>query len=128
MISFLKGDMYCYVPNPRVDGKAYNAFLTEFIRQAKPMRSVIIRPISRSALDAARRGKQISLAVHPTELVPARKVVIPILVALVCSMRENADKGVIADELHRLVSLWPDGNPPRAALKRVNDVLMSNNQ
>jgi tRNA A64-2'-O-ribosylphosphate transferase len=34
-------------------------------------------------------------------------------------------KAEIADVLHGLVSLWPDGNPPRAALKRVNQYLMS---
>ncbi|RXK39878.1 hypothetical protein M231_02812 [Tremella mesenterica] len=35
------------------------------------------------------------------------------------------DKSSIADKLYKLVSLWPDGNPPRAALKRVNEILMS---
>ena len=34
-------------------------------------------------------------------------------------------KADIADRLHSLVARWPDGNPPRAALKRVNEYLMS---
>ena len=121
----LKGDMYCSVPNPRVDGKAYVAFLNDFIRQAKAMTCVILRPVPRTALDAAYRGEQTPCTVHPSELVAARKVILPIAVALVCSTQAFADKSVIADELHRLVSLWPDGNPPRAALKRVNELLMS---
>ncbi|WVF71160.1 hypothetical protein IAT40_005958 [Kwoniella sp. CBS 6097] len=36
----------------------------------------------------------------------------------------NIDKAYVADRLHQLVALWPDGNPPRAALKRVNEFLM----
>jgi hypothetical protein len=38
---------------------------------------------------------------------------------------ELVDKALIASQLHSLVSLWPDGNPPRAALRRVNESLMS---
>lgn len=34
-------------------------------------------------------------------------------------------KADIATTLHSLVSLWPDGNPPRIALRRVNEYLMS---
>ena len=34
------------------------------------------------------------------------------------------DKGGISTVLLSLVALWPDGNPPRAALKRVNEILL----
>jgi tRNA A64-2'-O-ribosylphosphate transferase len=123
-ITTRQGDIYCAVPNPRVDGKAYVTFLTDLKRQIDTMGSVIIRPVSQSQFDAARRG-QVTTGLHSTELVAARKVIIPIVVALICSTRAHVDKSVIADELHKLVSLWPDGNPPRAALKRVNEVLLS---
>lgn len=38
---------------------------------------------------------------------------------------EAIDKATIARHLHTLVALWPDSNPPRAALKRVNEFLMA---
>lgn len=61
----------------------------------------------------------------------ARKVILPIAVALLCTVPElggetdMVDKSTAADTLHKMVALWPDGNPPRAALKRVNEFLMS---
>ncbi|TXT09006.1 hypothetical protein VHUM_02480 [Vanrija humicola] len=69
-----------------------------------------------------------------TDLQAAQKSLLPLLVALTCSFPglsldsaddQDVDKGVIAAHLHSLVALWPEGNPPRAALKRVNEFLMS---
>lgn len=34
-------------------------------------------------------------------------------------------KSVNASTLHTLIALWPDGNPARASLKRVNEYLLS---
>lgn len=68
------------------------------------------------------------------QLQAAKKLILPIAVALLCAVPalgeeleedEELDKIVVADALHKLVALWPDGNPPRAALKRVNEFLMS---
>lgn len=75
--------------------------------------------------------------VVPTEerMVEYRKAIIPLAVVLLLSIPDlagdfkdegkNVDKAEIADVLHRVVGLWPDGNPPRAALRRVNEYLMS---
>jgi tRNA A64-2'-O-ribosylphosphate transferase len=85
----------------------------------------------------------------PTD-VPTRKVILPIALLLLCSFprlhppppqrlegededetdKEDEEevimtKSQISSVLLSLVALWPDGNPPRAALKRVNEVLMS---
>ncbi|KAK4686637.1 tRNA A64-2'-O-ribosylphosphate transferase, partial [Tremellales sp. Uapishka_1] len=53
-----------------------------------------------------------------------RKLLIPLAVLLLAD-GEGVTKLDIADRLHALITLWPDGNPPRAALRRVNEVLMS---
>ena len=71
------------------------------------------------------------------ELVSARKRLIPVIVALLIAVPtlsplpgfedgDEVDKQVVADVLHLILALWPDGNPPRAALKRINEVLMPN--
>lgn len=75
-----------------------------------------------------------SQRLEPQELQTARKTIIPIAVAILCSLpklgfesfdTQDIDKVTIASCLHSLVALWPNGNPPRAALKRVNEFLMS---
>lgn len=61
----------------------------------------------------------------------SRKTILPVAVALFCKIPQlggetvNVDKITTADALHQMVALWPDGNPPRASLKRVNEFLMS---
>lgn len=78
---------------------------------------------------------------NPTQerMLDYRRTIIPIALVLLLSNPnlldlEDASHGIdtqkitkkdIGDMLHRLVALWPDGNPPRAALKRVNEYLMS---
>jgi tRNA A64-2'-O-ribosylphosphate transferase len=69
------------------------------------------------------------------ELQAARKAIIPVAIALLSAIpgledrvdegELDVDKAVIADYLHTLVALWPDGNVQRAALKRLNEFLMS---
>lgn len=136
------GDMILIaVPDPRTDGNRYRKVLAELVTALRPKldaKKVVIRAARRQDLDAAVKaaatlpqGVELSTMTHPltpAELVSARKAIIPITLALTCSLRyasTEIDKSVIADELHHLVSLWPDGNPPRAALKRVNEVLIS---
>lgn len=86
-----------------------------------------------------KESELVELDMSPADLVDARKVIIPLALVLLCALpklsapdspppsRPNAPvtKAIIANQLHRLVSRWPDGNPPRAALKRVNEYLMS---
>lgn len=68
------------------------------------------------------------------DLQASQKSLLPLLVALTCSFPklshdatedQDVDKAMIAAHLHSLVALWPEGNPPRASLKRVNEFLMS---
>lgn len=133
------------VPNPRIEGRAYSQVLAALLTRAKESQTTrsVLLPARRSDIDLAISRKEgdtftpsiMEMPLTEAEMISARKTIIPILVALDCSLdgpsdsEENAiDKGVIADSLHRLVALWPDGNPPRAALKRVNEVLMSSNR
>lgn len=87
---------------------------------------------------------RLDIVSKPADMVSARKFVIPIALLLLCAYagllrgateeaseeEEDAEeiltKGQISSVLLSLVALWPDGNPPRAALKRVNEVLLSN--
>lgn len=87
----------------------------------------------------------------PEDIVSNRKFLVPILLLLLCTFTNlqpklpntktkaagdaeeeveqgaevKLDKGHISTVLLTLVALWPDGNPPRAALKRVNEILLS---
>ena len=63
------------------------------------------------------------------DIVQARKTIVPLALLLLClppfiSDDGTVDKPMIARQLQRLVTIWPDSNPPRAALTRVNEVLM----
>ena len=82
--------------------------------------------------------EKLTLANEPS--VDDRKRIVPLAVALLCSIPDlhpeddtdtrtavaegRVDKVIVGDMLHRLVALWPDANPPRAALKRINEVMM----
>ncbi|WRT66636.1 uncharacterized protein IL334_003595 [Kwoniella shivajii] len=90
-------------------------------------------------------NKEAKLDEPPLPTVETRKLILPLALALLCAIPSLATKrndvesefdgqgdktsritkNHIADKLHSLVALWPDGNPPRSALKRINDVLMS---
>jgi len=98
------------------------------------------QPIQADPTDAnGKYDDRAEIQLSPAELVDARKAIIPLALVLLCALPELASanstssadipgpmtKAEIADELHKLVALWPDGNPPRAALRRVNEYLMS---
>ena len=93
-----------HLPNPRSNGKGYVNALKTALSNLPP------GPIALYADDSVSE-------------VSARQTLIPLALAILCSV-PYVDKHVVASQLHRLVALWPDGNPPRAALKRVNQVLM----
>lgn len=126
-------DLFIAMPNPRIDGKAYSKTLKTLLDRVQNTDPILVRPARRTDFDRASLDSPLTLSTSETpltdvELVSARKTIIPILVALDCQDEEDIDKSVIADSLHRSIALWPDGNPPRAALKRVNEVLMSGNR
>ena len=130
------------LPNPRADGKAYISALAGALTSMHNLLEtspVLLLPGNRDHLEAARRlakdpdaetGTLVEWQPTAGELVSARKVIIPLALALICHIEaekldgEHISKDSIARHLQRLVGRWPDGNPPRVALKRVNEVLM----
>ena len=143
--------------DPRAAGWAFGQGLQHAIRYLRPLIGsgcrILLVPGSESDLRAAfhlRDSKKedsddlvealekLTLANKPG--VDDRKRVVPLAVALLCSIPEllpgddtdtrtavaegRVDKVIVGDMLHRLVALWPDANPPRAALKRINEVMM----
>lgn len=139
------------IPSSRTKPKGYIEALDalrEFVSASLPNGTVALSPGRDEELAAALeqhqspspQGDKPPLALPSVkqlgdaQLQAAKKLILPIAVALLCSVPglgedleedEEVDKIVIADSLHKLVALWPDGNPPRAALKRVNEFLMS---
>lgn len=133
------------VPCPRAESKAYILALRELhlylasVKGDRSQQSVALGVATDSELNVAlsstnvpslevSKYQPLSLAakLEPAKLVEVRKVILPIALTLLCGARpDNVDKEVISSHLHRLVALWPDGNPPRAALKRINEFYMS---
>ncbi|BEJ16370.1 hypothetical protein CspHIS471_0509750 [Cutaneotrichosporon sp. HIS471] len=138
------------IPSSRSKGKAFLLALDELrahVTRTAEAGTVLLSPGREEELDAALKQHHapqtdppavvtLSSAEHllAGNLTSAKKLILPIAVSLLCSVPalgeeldddEEVDKIVIADTLHKLVALWPDGNPPRAALKRVNEFLMS---
>ena len=147
-------DAVLAVPSPKESPRSYSAalgILVNFVRHHLAQEAVILRPGTRRSLDTAIRihCKTLTTSNEPeaeeestatlSDLVDARKIIIPLALVLLCAIPELAcddpadatdrsepvTKADIADRLHSLVARWPDGNPPRAALKRVNEYLMS---
>lgn len=138
------------IPSSRAKGKEFLLALDElraYVASAAEDGTVLLSPGCEEELEAALKQHRAPRTESPpvvacssaehlstAELTSAKKLLLPIAVSLLCSIPalgeeldedEEVDKIVIADALHRLVALWPDGNPPRAALKRVNEFLMS---
>ncbi|OXH37291.1 tRNA '-O-ribosylphosphate transferase [Cryptococcus neoformans] len=139
------------VPSAKTDGKFYATALRELvdyvrkvsIEQSKP---IVLRPGKavdvQKAIAIGDNAQSIDPAAikitSPSSSVDARKVILPLALVILCALpgisessthalpaEGNLSKDLVADRLHRLVALWPDGNPPRVALKRVNEFLMS---
>ncbi|KAK8864659.1 hypothetical protein IAR55_001909 [Kwoniella newhampshirensis] len=149
----LEKEMILAVPSAKSDGKAYAAALVElveYVRDEMGDSAVVLLPAHPSAHTKAIRAYTTldktaddsdppppppSIEPSPVfTLVDSRKLIIPLALVLLCSvpeltpelhLPESITKAVIASQMHTLVALWPDGNPPRAALKRVNEFLMS---
>ncbi|EKC99210.1 hypothetical protein A1Q2_06410 [Trichosporon asahii var. asahii CBS 8904] len=124
IVPLSNGDAFFAVPCPRAEPKAYVVALRQLHSHvATSDRGVLLAPAMQGDLEGLPKPPTAKL--DPAALSQARKVIIPVAVTLMCRDDSVVDKSVIADRLHRLVALWPDGNPPRAALKRVNDFFMS---
>ncbi|WVQ77820.1 hypothetical protein IAR50_007511 [Cryptococcus sp. DSM 104548] len=141
LITLQDGERYVLVvPSAKADGKAYATVLLElvsFVKDSESKRGIVLGPATPSDLDTAVKQyseesvNPLSAARIPS-LVDSRKSVIPLALVLLCALPSIADlpdqtpvtKSTIADRLHSMVTLWPDGNPARAGLKRVNEFLM----
>ncbi|WOO81207.1 tRNA A64-2'-O-ribosylphosphate transferase [Vanrija pseudolonga] len=142
------------LPSARTHPKEYGKALGQLVEHLQSKfpalgdkAALLISPGQQSELDTAVQFSTIgeqqksepstwpsSLHLSKPDLQASQKSLLPLLVALTCSFPKlghdavddpDVDKGVIAARLHSLVALWPEGNPPRAALKRVNEFLMS---
>ncbi|WVR06782.1 hypothetical protein IAU60_003817 [Kwoniella sp. DSM 27419] len=130
------------VPSAKTNAKGYDLALTELTEVVGRLgRPAVMRPGSaedvKLALEyQASKSNDTNKPILSTRRAPGpsdRKLVIPLVLAVLCSTtiadvggpHGPMTKAAIADRLHSLVALWPDGNPPRAALKRVNEFLMS---
>lgn len=115
------------IPCPRAEPKAYIAALRELHSYVAASSGATLLAIATESDLVAETRRPLTRAARldPAALCEARKVIIPVAVTLMCCSDDGVDKSVIASELHRLVALWPNGNPSRAALKRVNDFFMS---
>ena len=139
------------LPNPRTDPKHYSQALGALVDHLRDHIAstrdcaVILRAGQQCDLDTAirlqndRSTSRDSDQPYPqlitslSGLVEVRKAILPLALVLLCAIPQlvsetsqaAVSKVEIADRLYGLVALWPDGNPPRAALKRVNEYLMS---
>jgi tRNA A64-2'-O-ribosylphosphate transferase len=123
-------------PDPRSHPGAYVHSLDAFVNHVEDIldtgKSIVLRPGVAPATGVLVSGSTTSTDIPPD--IDSRRTIIPLALVLLLSIPDlggNAKldglvhKGNIADVLHQLVAMWPDGNPPRAALKRVNEYLMS---
>lgn len=136
------------LPSPKSDSWAYKSALVKLLNSLDLLLtddvSIIIRPGSHRhhdwiinphlALNHERFDESISSLIDDQQdIVSSRKLLIPVVLLLLCHFPEvscasgelaRLDKGRISAVLLSLVAFWPDGNPPRAALKRVNELLL----
>lgn len=129
-------------PSPRSHPGAYTHSLDSLVDHVEDIldekAGIILRPGNTDHIEAAEDPDMADpgdIPLSPSEAIEARQAILPLALVLLLSIPDLGgelelgkglvDKGVIADMLHQLVALWPDGNPPRAALKRVNEYLMS---
>jgi tRNA A64-2'-O-ribosylphosphate transferase len=136
------------LPSPKIDSWAYKDALAKLLAAVRPLIDqstyILLKAGTTEHIDLITKaqGKDDSLrpAVEalsaPVDTVGSRKMVIPVALLLLCAfpLDENVPaetgltKGSISNVLLSLVALWPDSNPPRAALKRVNEVLLGRDQ
>ena len=131
------------LPSPKIDSWAYKDALRRLVTTIRPLLEtstrILLKPGSTNHIDLIIKSADKDDSLSPTfEGLPrlvdqegSRKTIIPIALLLLCSFSLNnvvqvdaLTKGGISNVLLSLVALWPESNPPRAALKRVNEVLL----
>jgi tRNA A64-2'-O-ribosylphosphate transferase len=136
------------LPSPKIDSWAYKDALAKLLAAVRPMIDqstyILLKAGTTEHIDLITKSqekddsfpKTLGSLPAPVDTVGSRKTVIPIALLLLCAfpLDENVPtetgltKGSISNVLLSLVALWPDSNPPRAALKRVNEVLLGRDQ
>jgi tRNA A64-2'-O-ribosylphosphate transferase len=135
------------LPSPKIDSWAFKDALGKLLAAVRPMIDqstyILLQAGTTEHIDLITKSKEQDDSLRPAaEALPApvdtvgsRKMVIPIALLLLCALAldtevdvEALTKSSIANVLLSLVALWPDSNPPRAALKRVNEVLLGRDQ
>jgi len=134
------------LPSPKIDSWAYKDALYRLVKAIRHRMDqstmILLRPGTTQQLDqvistnekiAGSLPERLNAIPPPEDTVSSRKMIIPIALLLLCAFcldgqladNEELTKSSISNVLLSLVGLWPDSNPPRAALKRVNEVLLS---
>ncbi|ORY26301.1 initiator tRNA phosphoribosyl transferase-domain-containing protein [Naematelia encephala] len=117
----IPGGAVLALPSARSDGPGFSRAIDEAVQYVRSVQGVVLLcPAHRELLD-----KPDAPSIDRSD--EARKGILPLALVLLCttSGAKEMTKPYIASQLHTLVAQWPDGNPPRAALKRVNEYLMS---
>ncbi|WVQ67329.1 uncharacterized protein L199_005525 [Kwoniella botswanensis] len=156
LLDFTPEERILAVANSKTEGKAFESTLSELVDLVKGEGGergvvlvhgrkedveLVLKTYQKSQAQPQEGKRQqeekVKLDEPPEPSVEGRKLILPLALALICSMPASNDevqqgkedmvltKSDIAVKLHSLISLWPDGNPPRASLKRVNEFLMS---
>lgn len=143
------------LPSPKSDSWAYKAAMSKLLDTLGGLdesTSLVLKPATKAHLDllasvlaapendvGTHIGSRLdTLPCSSLDIVSSRKMLIPIILLLLCSFPDlsassgagsaqtaRLDKTRISDVLLLIVALWPDGNPHRAALKRVNEILLA---
>jgi len=136
------------LPSPKIDSWAYKDALTKLLTAVRPRidqsTNILLVAGTTEHIDLITKSQEKDDSLPrtsaslpaPVDVVGSRKLVIPVALLLLCAFpleesiaaEEDLTKGSISNVLLSLVALWPDSNPPRAALKRVNEVLLGRDQ
>ena len=136
------------LPSPKIDSWAFKDALSKLLTAIRPLidqsTNILLKAGTTEHIDLITQSREkddslpepLRSLPAPVDTVGSRKTVIPIALLLLCAFRLDESiaaeagltKGVISNVLLSLVALWPDSNPPRAALKRVNEVLLGRDQ
>jgi tRNA A64-2'-O-ribosylphosphate transferase len=135
------------VPSPKIDSWAYKDALAKLLAAIRPLIDqstyILLKAGTTEHIDLIMKSQEKDYSLRPAtepltapvDTVGSRKMVIPIALLLLCAFPMDTEvdvealtKSSISNVLLSLVALWPDSNPPRAALKRVNEVLLGRDQ
>lgn len=141
--SKLPNTMIFALPSPKIDSWAYKDALVKLVSTIRPLvdhsTKIVLKAGTVEHLSLIAKSSDADESLNatfqglssPDDAVGTRKMIIPIALLLLCAFPQDEKgaakemtKSSISNVLLSLVALWPDANPPRAALKRVNALLL----